>query len=99
MTSCEGRDHGNSRDSRDGTHYCAHHARRRGGRLQGIPCTTGKKVIDHFSLQVRVGEKEPIPLTPILGRLALVDGIANGLSGQSRAMRLKKDGTPTIALK
>ena len=24
-------------------------------------------MIDHFSLQVRVGEKEPIPLTPILG--------------------------------
>ena len=76
MTSCEGHDHGNSSDSRDCAHHWAHHARRRGDRLQGIPCTTGKKVIDHFSLQVRVGKKEAIPLTPLLGGLALVVNLA-----------------------
>ena len=80
MTSCEGHDHGNSSDSRDCAHHWARHARRRGGRLQGIPCTTGKKVIDHFSLQVRGGKKEAIPLTPLSGRLALVAdmGLLNG---------------------
>ena len=95
MTSCEGYDHGNSSDSRDGTHYWAHHARRRGGRLQGIPCTTGEKVIDHFSLQVRVGTKEAIPLTPLLWKLALVVDLAlrMGISSRLRVIRLKKGGT------
>ena len=37
-------------------------------------------MIDHFSLQVRVGKKEAIPLTPLPGRLALVAdmGLLNG---------------------
>ena len=37
-------------------------------------------MIDHFSLQVRVGKKAAIPLTPLPGRLALVAdmGLMNG---------------------
>ena len=31
---------------------------------------------DHISLQVTVGKKEAIPLTPLLGRLALFVDIA-----------------------
>jgi hypothetical protein len=52
-------------------------------------------VIDHFSLQVRVGKKEAIPLTPLLWRLALVVDMAlrMGISSRLRTMRLKKDGT------
>ena len=58
-------------------------------------------MIDHFSLQVRVGKKEAIPLTPLLGGLALVVNLAllNGISDRLRAMRLKKNGTQTVALK
>jgi hypothetical protein len=33
-------------------------------------------VTSHISLQIRVGKKKAIPLTPILGRLALVVDMA-----------------------
>jgi hypothetical protein len=75
-TSWKGHDHGTPRDARDCPHHCAHHDRRRGVRLQGIPSTNCKKVTGHISLQVTVGKKEAIPLTPLLGRLALFVDIA-----------------------
>jgi hypothetical protein len=52
-------------------------------------------VIDHFSLQVRVGTKKAIPLTPLLWKLALVVDMAlqMGISSRLRVIRLKKGGT------
>ncbi len=76
MTSCEGRDHGNSRDSRDCTHHYAHHARRHVVRLQGIPYTNRKQVTDNISLQITVSKKETFQPTPLRGRLALVVNLA-----------------------
>lgn len=75
-TSWKGHDYGHPRDGRDCPHHCAHHARRRGVRVQGIPSTICKKVTDHISLQVTVDKKEAIPLTPLLGKLALFIDIA-----------------------
>ena len=88
-------DHGNSSDSRNCAHHWAHHARRRGGRLQGVPYTTRKEVTNLSSLQVTVDKQEAIPLTPILGRWALVVDMAlqMEISSRLREMRLKKDGT------
>ena len=76
MTSCEGRDHGNSRDSRDCTHHYAHHARRHGVRLQGSPYTNRKQVNANILFQITVRKKETIQLTPLLGGLALVVNLA-----------------------
>lgn len=47
------------------------------------------------ALQVTVDKKEAIPLTPILGRWALVVDMAlqMEISSRLRATRLKKDGT------
>ena len=56
---------------------------------------------DNISLQITVSKKETFQPTPLRGRLALVVNLAllMGLSARLRAMRMKKDGTPTIVLK
>lgn len=43
---------------------------------QGITYTTREKVIDLGPVQATVEKMETIPLTPLLGGLALVGGIA-----------------------
>ena len=74
MTSCEGHDHGNSNDTRDCTHHWAHHARRHGVGLQGIPYTTRKKVTTTF-FKAGSQERDHSADAP-LGRLALVVDMA-----------------------
>jgi len=67
--------------------HCAHHythARRRGVRLQGIPYTTREKMIDLGPLQATVDTKQTIPLTPLLGGLALAGGIGLLIVGVRR---------------
>lgn len=51
---------------------------------QGITYTTREKVIDLGPVQATVEKKETIPLTPLLGGLALVGGIVLLVAG-SRA--------------
>ena len=43
---------------------------------QGITFTTQEKVIDLGPLQVTSEKKETIPLSPVVGGLALVGGVA-----------------------
>lgn len=43
---------------------------------QGITYTTREKVIDLGPLQATVDTKQTIPLTPLVGGLALVGGVA-----------------------
>ena len=52
---------------------------------QGITYTTHEKVIDLGSLQGTVDKKETIPLTPLVGGLALVGGIILLIGGVKRA--------------
>jgi uncharacterized membrane protein len=52
---------------------------------QGITYTTREKVIDIGPLQATVDKKETIPLTPLVGGLALVGGIALLIVGARRA--------------
>jgi uncharacterized membrane protein len=48
---------------------------------QGITYTTEEKVVDLGPLQVTSEKKETIPLSPILGALALVGGIVLLVTG------------------
>lgn len=52
---------------------------------QGITYTTREKVIDLGPLQATVDKKETIPLSPIVGGLALASGIALLVIGARRA--------------
>ena len=52
---------------------------------QGITYTTSEKVIDLGPLQATVDKKETIPLTPLVGGLALVGGIILLIGGAKRA--------------
>ena len=52
---------------------------------QGITYTTREKIIDIGSLQATVDKKETIPLTPLVGGLALAGGIALLIVGARRA--------------
>jgi hypothetical protein len=52
---------------------------------QGITYTTREKVIDLGPLQATVDKKETIPLTPLVGGLALAGGIALVIVGARRA--------------
>ena len=52
---------------------------------QGITYTTREKVIDLGPLQATVDKKETIPLTPLVGGLALVGGIMLLIGGAKRA--------------
>ena len=52
---------------------------------QGITYTTQKNVIDIGPLQATVDKKETIPLPPLVGGLALVDGIALLIVGVRKA--------------
>jgi hypothetical protein len=52
---------------------------------QGITYTTREKVIDLGPLQATVDKKETIPLTPLVGGLALAGGIALLIVGARRA--------------
>jgi len=52
---------------------------------QGITYTTREKVIDLGPLQATVDKKETIPLTPLVGGLALVGGIILLIGGARRA--------------
>jgi hypothetical protein len=51
---------------------------------QGITYTTREKVIDLGPLQATVDTKQTIPLTPLVGGLALVGGIVLLISGARR---------------
>ena len=51
---------------------------------QGITYTTREKVIDLGPLQATVDTKQTIPLTPFVGGLALVGGIALLVVGARR---------------
>lgn len=51
---------------------------------QGITYTTREKVIDLGPLQATVDKKETIPLTPLVGGLALVGGIILLIGGSRR---------------
>ena len=48
---------------------------------QGITYTTREKVIDLGPLQATVDTKQTIPLTPLVGGLALAGGLALLVSG------------------
>ena len=52
---------------------------------QGITYTTRENVIDLGPLQATVDKKETIPLTPLVGGLALVGGIMLLIGGARRA--------------
>ena len=52
---------------------------------QGITYTTREKVIDLGPLQATVDKKQTIPLTPLVGGLALVGGIMLLIGGAKRA--------------
>lgn len=52
---------------------------------QGITYTTREKVIDLGPLQATVDTKQTIPLTPLVGGLALVGGITLLIIGARRA--------------
>lgn len=52
---------------------------------QGITFTTQEKVIDLGPLQVTSEKKETIPITPIVGGLALIGGIVLLIGGARRA--------------
>ena len=51
---------------------------------QGITYTTRENVIDLGPLQATVDKKETIPLTPLVGGLALVGGIILLIGGSRR---------------
>ncbi|MDP1768137.1 MAG: DUF3185 domain-containing protein [Nitrospirota bacterium] len=51
---------------------------------QGITYTTREKVIDLGPLQATVDKNETIPLTPLVGGLALVGGIILLIGGAKR---------------
>jgi uncharacterized membrane protein len=52
---------------------------------QGITYTTHEKVLDVGSLHVTSEKQETIPLTPIVGGLALIGGIVLLIGGSRRA--------------
>ena len=52
---------------------------------QGITYTTRENVIDLGPLQATVDTKQTIPLTPLVGGLALVGGVALLIMGRRRA--------------
>ena len=52
---------------------------------QGITYTTREKVIDLGALQATVDTKQTIPLTPLVGGLALAGGIGLLIMGVRRA--------------
>ena len=52
---------------------------------QGITYTTREKVIDVGPLQATVDKQETIPLSPLVGGLALVGGIALLIIGNRKA--------------
>ena len=52
---------------------------------QGITYTTREKVIDLGPLQATVDKEETIPLTPLVGGLALAGGIGLLIVGARRA--------------
>ena len=52
---------------------------------QGITYTTREKVIDLGPLQATLDKKETIPLTPLVGGLALIGGIMLVIGGARRA--------------
>lgn len=52
---------------------------------QGITYTTREKVIDVGPLQATVDNKETIPLSPLVGGLALVGGIALLIVGKGKS--------------
>jgi hypothetical protein len=52
---------------------------------QGISYTTRQKVIDVGPLQATVDNKETIPLSPVVGGLAIVGGIALLIIGNRKS--------------
>jgi uncharacterized membrane protein len=52
---------------------------------QGISYTSGEKVIDIGPLQASVDTKKTIPLSPLLGGLALAGGIALVVVGAKKS--------------
>lgn len=52
---------------------------------QGITYTTHEKVLDVGSLQVTSEKQETIPITPIVGGVALIGGIVLLIGGARRA--------------
>ena len=52
---------------------------------RGIPYTSREKVIDVGPLQASVDTKKTIPLSPLLGGLALVGGIALVVVGAKKS--------------
>lgn len=44
--------------------------------VQGISYTTEKEIVDVGPLELKTEERKTIPLSPVLGGLALVGGIA-----------------------
>jgi len=52
---------------------------------QGITYTTHEKVLDVGSLHVTSEKQETIPITPIVGGLALIGGIVLLVGGSRRA--------------
>jgi uncharacterized membrane protein len=52
---------------------------------QGISYTSGEKVIDIGPLQASVDTKKTVPLSPLLGGLALAGGIALVVVGAKKS--------------
>ncbi len=52
---------------------------------QGISYTTREKVIDLGSLQVTADKTRTLPLSPIVGGIALISGIALLVMGQKKS--------------
>jgi len=52
---------------------------------QGITYTTQKKIIDVGPLQATVDQKETIPLSPLVGGLALIVGVSLLMMGARKA--------------
>jgi hypothetical protein len=52
---------------------------------QGITYTTQNKIIDVGPLQATVDHKETIPLSPVVGGLALISGVSLLMMGARKA--------------
>jgi len=52
---------------------------------QGISYTTREKVVDLGSLQVTADKTRTLPLSPIVGGIALISGVALLVMGQKKS--------------